>query len=1017
MLVPDPSLPLPVPIPADALLQAVAVPLLLVAPSGAVVWANPAAERALEAQAGTAFSALWTETQAAQSLLLDPNQKAVLCAAHGAQARFEVHAQALGAQGHLLTLEALERLDVIQGQLSRLEELLTLAQDKGRLGIWERNVRTLEGHWDREVMRMWGLDPNAGTPDFALATRNILEADREGLQAYFRNSIRQAGRYSYRFRVRSASGVVSRVHSIWVVKNGSDGEPEPLLGLMIDDSEPFALAHSSSEIESQLAMAVDLGGISIWRHDLASQRMHYSRHGWQTLGMEPKPDGLTLDEVRALIHPEDQDRVLASAQTAMRTNQPVDVEARYRHADGSWRPQLLRRIVMRDEQGQPTAFLGVALDVTQRQVERRRADELARRFETAARAAGIGHWLIEPGQEAAVWSDQLRVIFGLAADADVPKLGAWLSGFVHAEDRPLLKQTMNSWLQSRAPSLEFGFRIVRSDGEVREVLSHSQVEMGVSGPLIFGVVIDLTERRRAELALKRAEERVTLAARGAGIGTWEQDLQTGVVHWDPQMWALRGLARQAEAMSLQAMLDCVHPEDRDRAAQRAAVQSAVGVTREHEFRVVWSDGRVRWLASRSIETQDASGRRRRIGVNWDITDSRTAESVRQEREMALRESASKSQFLARMSHELRTPLNAVLGFAQLMLADETGQDEAAASRRRRVDHIRSAGNHLLTLINDVLDLAGLEGGEVRVDLHRVDLQEAVEQTLPLLSPLLAANPVQIECGPLSLHVQADSTRLKQVLLNLLSNAIKYNRPNGKVRVEAQAVEGQVQLRVSDTGLGLSPTQRQHLFEPFNRLGAEGAGVEGSGIGLAIVKALVQRMSGSVTVQSREGLGTTFQVNLPVASPVIATPLHAPAAAANAPAEPKLSTAPPPKRKVLYIEDNHVNALIIGELMARRSDLALHVAVDGASGVAQARALKPDLVLLDMQLPDFDGYEVLRRLRAERLTAHIPCIALSANAMPEDIERALNAGVSDYWTKPLDFKAFMASLDDLFGKSA
>lgn len=998
-----------------AALQAVAVPVLLVDASGLVLWVNAAAHRALAVHPGALFQSLWTEPDLALSLGQSAATRGVLCTAQG-RSCFEADCQAIGPQRHLLTLQPMAALQAAQRQVERLEELLNLARDSGRLGVWERNVRTLEGRWDREVMRMWGLDPDGTTPDFALATQNILEADREGVQAYFRNSIRHAGRYSYRFRVRSQAGIVSRVHSLWVVKNGDDGQPEPLLGLMVDDSEPFALAHTSSEIESQLAMAVDLGGISIWRHDLATARMHYSRHGWQTLGLEPKPEGLTLDEVRSLIHPDDLDRVLASAQTAMHTNQPVDVEARYRHADGSWRTQLLRRIVLRDSRNQPTAFLGVALDVTQRQVERRRADELARRFETATRAAGIGHWLIEPGQQAAVWSDQLRVIFGLPPNADVPTLGAWLNSFVHADDGPLIKQTLNSWLQSRAPSVELSFRIIRADGEVREVLSHSQVESGVNGPLLFGVVIDLTERRLAEMALKRAEERVALAARGAGIATWEQDLHTAEVHWDPQMWALRGLPAQPEAPTKQAMLACVHPDDREKASQRIQTTSAIGVALEHEFRVVWPDGRVKWLASRSVETQDANGQRRRIGVNWDITDSRTSETVRQEREMALRESASKSQFLARMSHELRTPLNAVLGFAQLMLDEERGQDSQATSRRRRVAHIQSAGQHLLTLINDVLDLAGLEGGEVRVDLHRVDLQNVVEQTLPLLSPLLAHHPVQVERGSLSFHLLADSVRLRQVLLNLLSNAIKYNRANGTVRVHAVAEDDRVLLRVSDTGRGLSASQQQHLFEPFNRLGAEIAGIEGSGIGLAIVKALVQRMGGTIAVQSQEGVGSTFEVNLPQAGEASAHP---------APAQPPATTPlrlqepsgkPAQQRQVLYIEDNPVNALIIHELMSRRSDLALHVAVDGAAGVAQAKALKPDLVLLDMQLPDFDGYEVLRQLRAEPATAAIPCIALSANAMPEDIARALNAGVSDYWTKPLDFKAFMASLDTLFGKS-
>ena len=1006
----DPHLP----VETAAVLQAVAVPVLLVDASGLVLWANVAAHRALAVAPGVSFQSLWTEPNLARSLAQPAATPGVLSAAQG-RSSFEVGCQTIGPDRHLLTLQPMAALQADQRQIERLEELLNLARDCGRLGVWERNVRTLEGRWDHQVMRMWGLEPDGSTPDFALATQNILEADREGVQAYFRNSIRQAGRYSYRFRVRSQAGVVSCVHSLWLVKNGADGQPESLLGVMVDDSEPFALAHSTSEMESQLTMAVDLGGISIWRHDLASARMHYSRHGWQVLGLEPKPEGLTLDEVRSLIHPDDLQRVQDSAQTAMRTNQPVDVEARYRHADGSWRPQLLRRIVLRDSQGQPTAFLGVALDVTQRDVERRRADELARRFETATKAAGIGHWLIEPGQQAAVWSDQLRVIFGLPATAEVPTLGVWLNSFVHADDRPLIKQTLNSWLQSRAQSVDLSFRVIRADSEVRDVLSHSQVEAGANGPVLFGVVIDLTERRLAEIALKRAEERVALAARGAGIATWEQDLQSAEVHWDPQMWALRGLPAQPEAPSTQAMLACVHPDDREKASQRIQTPNAVGVALEHEFRVVWPDGRVKWLASRSVETQDANGRRRRIGVNWDITDSRTSETVRQEREMALRESASKSQFLARMSHELRTPLNAVLGFAQLMLDEERGQDGQTASRRRRVAHIHSAGQHLLTLINDVLDLAGLEGGEVRVDLQRVDLQNVVEQTMPLLSPLLASHPVQVECGSLSFHLLADAMRLRQVLLNLLSNAIKYNRANGTVRVHAVAADGRVLLRVSDTGRGLTASQKQHLFEPFNRLGAETADIEGSGIGLAIVKALVQRMGGTMAVQSQEGAGSTFEVSLPQADEASAPPAHAkpPASAQLSLQEP--AAKPAKQRQVLYIEDNPVNALIIFELMARRSDLSLHVAIDGAAGVAQAKAMRPDLVLLDMQLPDFDGYEVLRQLRADPSTAAIPCIALSANAMPEDITRALNAGVLDYWTKPLDFKAFMASLDTLFGK--
>ena len=877
---------------AQTLLGAAPVALLHAGDDGRVTWANPAALALLgpAAAAGRSLADLWLPGTDATALLgsaaatLELPLRGTTPGARWVQ----VCSRAVPQGGAVLALHAVDEQRAAAAEARRLGELLDLAREFGRLGLWQRNLRTLEGHWDAQVHGFWGIAADAPTPSFADASQRVVDADRADFVGFFLGSLQQPGRHTARFRVRGDDGSLRCLQSLWIVKHGADAQPEHVLGLMMDDSEPFRLAQTASELESQLALAVDLGGIAIWRHDIGSSSVRVNAQAFRVLGLTPRDEGLSVAEVADVVHPEDRERAAASAREALASGRAADLELRLRRGDGSWRTVMMRCVVQRDAAGRPLAYVGVGLDVT--------------------------------------------------------------------------------------------------------------------------------ARHNAVLALRSAVERAALAARGAGLGTWELDLVSNDVYWDEQMWLLRGRVPQARPMTQAERLACVHPDDR--AAVAAVFHPAVedGRPCDHQFRVVWPDGQVRWLASRSVELRDHhTGSRRRIGVNWDITDNRTAEAVRQEREIALRESRAKSKFLARMSHELRTPLNAVLGFSQLLLADDTGTDAAAAARRRRLDHVRSAGRHLLSLIDDVLDLARLEGGEMRIALQPVALAPLVAETLPLLEPLREMRPVTLRTGNLDLQVLADATRLRQVLLNLLSNAIKYNRDGGEVMVDAAQRGDHVVLRVSDTGHGLSGEQLRHLFEPFNRLGAEASAIEGSGIGLAIVKALMERMGGAVHVDSVPGQGSVFEVRLQAA------PADAAAACAAGRARPGEAPAAAPaaaprrgRHTVLYVEDNAVNALIVGELLERRSDIVLHVAVDGAGGVAQAVALQPELILLDLQLPDCDGFEVLRRLRELPATAAIPCIALSANAMPEDIERALRAGMADYWTKPLDFGAILATLDTMFG---
>jgi hypothetical protein len=395
-------------------------------------------------------------------------------------------------------------------------------------------------------------------------------------------------------------------------------------------------------------------------------------------------------------------------------------------------------------------------------------------------------------------------------------------------------------------------------------------------------------------------------------------------------------------------------------------------------------------------------------VNWDITASRQAAQEHQAAALAQRESEAKSELLARMSHELRTPLNAILGFTELLIAQGDALD--AAERHARLTHIQSAGRHLLALINDVLELArpGAEADSAH-PLGPVPLAPLFAETLPLVEGVARERDVLLRLEPCApgLSAHADPLWLKQVLLNLLTNAVKYNRPGGWVWLGARVMSpNRLCISVRDGGLGMTPQALERAFEPFQRAAEHAPGVPGVGIGLAVVKTLMSRMGGEVTARSTPGLGSEFELWLDrgprsaLAPPVpVPMPELAPPAAGQTPT-------------LLYVEDNPVNVMIVRELAGRRPGLRFHSAADGASGLALAASLMPTLILLDMQLPDMHGLEVLECLRRDARTRRIPCIALSANAMPEDIRLALENGFADYWTKPLDFAVFDRAIDRL-----
>jgi signal transduction histidine kinase/ActR/RegA family two-component response regulator len=376
--------------------------------------------------------------------------------------------------------------------------------------------------------------------------------------------------------------------------------------------------------------------------------------------------------------------------------------------------------------------------------------------------------------------------------------------------------------------------------------------------------------------------------------------------------------------------------------------------------------------------------------------------------MAAAEKANlaKSDFLSGMSHELRTPLNAILGFAQLV---ETGTPAPTPAQRRNIEQILKAGWYLLELINEILDLSLIESGKLTLSAEPVSLVEVMLECRAMIEPQAQKRGISMRFPRFEIpyFVKADRTRVKQVLINLLFNAIKYNKQAGSVAVEySLRPPHSIRISVRDTGAGLSAEELSQLFQPFNRLGKEASAEEGTGIGLVMTKRLIELMGGAIGVDSTVGEGSVFWFELGLTSAPQLAILEAEQAVLAGPRAPDGT----PLRTLLYVEDNPANLELVEQLIARRSDLRLLSAADGNVGVEYARAYLPDLILMDLNLPGISGVEAMRILRADPSTAHIPVIALSANAIPRDIDRGLEAGFFNYLTKPIKVNQFMEALD-------
>jgi PAS domain S-box-containing protein len=479
-----------------------------------------------------------------------------------------------------------------------------------------------------------------------------------------------------------------------------------------------------------------------------------------------------------------------------------------------------------------------------------------------------------------------------------------------------------------------------------------------------------------------------------------------VSYASPQIENLFG-ATEEEAFATGFLRSHVHPDDR--AGVDAALDNIANGSSAREvieYRLVRGDGSTRWVSAVFVpETDDEGVVVAELGYLVDVDDRRHAEEAQREaQEAAASANRSKSEFLSRMSHELRTPLNAVLGFGQLLEIEELTD-----SQRDAVDHILKGGRHLLDLINEVMDISRIETGNVALSPEPVLAAELVHDAVDLIRPLADERGIQLvvdRAEDCDCYVLADRQRAKQVLLNLLSNAVKYNRPRGTVVVSCERPDdSRVRISVADTGVGIPAERLDLLFTPFERLGAEQTGEEGTGIGLALSKSLAEAMGGTLDLTSSLGKGSTFTLELPrVEGPVERYErLDGGAPIAVAPAA--------HRQVVLHIEDNLSNLTLVERVLAQRAGVEVVAAMQGRLGLELAREHHPVLVLLDLHLPDMGGEEVLRRFRDDPATAAIPVVIVSADATPGQVQRLLNAGAAAYLTKPIDVRELLRLIDE------
>ena len=764
------------------------------------------------------------------------------------------------------------------------------------------------------------------------------------------------------------------------------------------------------------------------------------------------------------VHPDDRDAVMNAVNTCVADDTPYDIEHRVVWPDGSVRWLHERGAVIRDANNEPLQMIGIVQDIDKNKRNERALEESEQRLREAQNLAHMGNWQADIITGELIWSDEIYRIFGYEPGAFKPSIEAFTST-IHPDDLELVKESEQRSIKTGIHDIVH--RIVRPDNSIRYVHELAKGENDENGKLISlsGTVQDITElsevREQAEQQkrlLDMLHQSTTTFVETGDFSRVVNDLLntlleitdseygfTGEIFYDEynapylKTHVITNIAWDDETQKLYEQfskkgfefrsLDTLfghvmtsrqtvisnNPEKDPRAGGlpdgHPAMHSFLGTPIFYGNELVGMYG----IANRKTGYDE---KMQKFLQPFDTTygvminskraleaETRIKEELFKAKETAEMANKAKSEFLSSMSHELRTPMNAILGFGQLL---EYAKD-LSADNKESVSEIIKAGNHLLNLINEVLDLAKIESGQIELNIESVSIAAALDDCLSLINTLLINKEINIKLVDLNnINIAADPTRLKQVLLNLLSNAIKYNKQGGDINIDGYSADGFLHLDISDTGIGIPKEQVNELFKPFNRLSSENSNIEGTGIGLTITRSIIELMGGRVGVKSEQCIGSTFWIELPLSTENSDVSKDYPETDKNEEIAAEMELKP---SSILYIEDNPANLKLVEQIIGLKGDIELYTAHTPFLGIKLAEVHLPDLILLDINMPGMDGYQVLDELKKITALDNTPIIAVTANAMSRDIDKGIAAGFSDYITKPINVPIFLETIEN------